>query len=262
MRIIAISDTHGFHEDIRLPPHEEGDVLVHAGDITRRGELSILNSFSEWLSKTPYEKIIIIAGNHDFCFEKEEHNISKDILENNSRHPGKIIYLQNESVVVDGIKFYGSPYQPRFNNWAFNVDRGRDIKKEWDKIPLDTDILITHGPAKEWVGGMLREVVMGRQSVQDLGCEELIKKIKEVNPIYHICGHIHDGYGIYRHDECDTVFCNASICTEAYEPTNGPFILPVNKENNNKQQKTKAMNESTEKTGKTLEKEHKKYNRK
>lgn len=222
-RIIAISDTHSFHHDVFLPEYQEGDILVHAGDITHKGELSILTNFSQWLHSLPYEKILVVAGNHDWCFVHQYHN-SKNILE---RDEGKVIYLQDDVVEIGGLKFYGSPYQPTFHNWAFNLDRGDIIERKWSIIPDDVDILITHGPAKGHVGGILRTVMSGRQMIEDLGCQDLMDRIVDINPIYHICGHIHDGYGSFTSDLCDTRFINASICTESYKPANSPFILPI-----------------------------------
>lgn len=228
MRIIAISDTHTFHREINLPPYKEGDVLVHAGDITGRGELETIFDFTNWINDLPYENVIVIAGNHDFCFENEYHYLAKDILEKE----GKIKYLEDSSIEIDNVKFYGSPWTLRFHDWAFNADKGESIQRKLDLIPKDTDVLVTHGPAKGHVGGMLREVYSGKEIVEDLGCEQLLNKIIEINPKIHICGHIHDGYGIFHHDACQTIFCNASFLSEAYDPTNQPFIIPI-KENKN-----------------------------
>ena len=55
-------------------------------------------------------------------------------------------YLQDERLEVMGLKVYGSPWQPRFSDSAFNLSRGAELRAVWDKIPSDTDILVTHSP--------------------------------------------------------------------------------------------------------------------
>jgi len=92
-------------------------------------------------------------------------------------------------VIIEGVKFYGSPWQPRFFDWAFNLDRGEEIKKKWDLIPMDTDVLITHGPPY----GILDLTHEGEK----VGCEELMKAVLRVQPKIHIFGHIHEAYGEY-----------------------------------------------------------------
>lgn len=137
-------------------------------------------------------------------------NKSKSILTNG-------IYLQDDFVNIQDIKFYGSPWQPYFLNWAFNLARGNEIKEKWKLIPKDTDILITHGPAF----GVLDKVVTG----ESVGCEELKKIIDKIHPRYHLFGHIHEGYGVC---EVNGVrYINASINTERYKPVNDPICFKI-----------------------------------
>ncbi len=98
MRIVALSDTHNRHDAIRVP---DGDVLVHAGDITGRGRLRELEAFSGWWKGLPHRHKVIIAGNHDFCFEREDERRSAREMLDGSR------YLQDEMVVIEGLKFFG-----------------------------------------------------------------------------------------------------------------------------------------------------------
>jgi Icc-related predicted phosphoesterase len=117
-------------------------------------------------------------------------------------------YLQDQSVIIEGLKFYGSPWQPTFHNWAFNKDRGEKIKTEWDKIPSDTDVLITHGPPF----GILDKTVDNEK----VGCEELLLAVNRIKPKIHIFGHIHENYGEIKLN--GTHFINPSSCDYNYIP--------------------------------------------
>jgi Icc-related predicted phosphoesterase len=206
LKCVTIADTHGMYRDIKIP---DGDVLIHAGDITMRGKLSELNDFNDWLGEQPHKHKIIIAGNHDWCFERQKEASIKIIT--------NAVYLEDQSIEIEGHLFYGSPWQPWFLNWAFNLQRGKEIQEKWDLISNDVDVLITHGPAF----GILDRNING----ENAGCENLLSKIEEIGPKVHVCGHIHEGYGqIVRHS---IKFINASVNNERYMPTNNPisFIL-------------------------------------
>jgi hypothetical protein len=135
-----------------------------------------------------------------------------------------LTYLQDNTTEIDGVKIYGSPWQPEFYDWAFNLPRmGWELEQKWADIPLDTDILITHGPA--W--GHLDTV---KGTSVPLGCELLTERIKVVKPKIHVCGHIHTGYG-YKFDG-DTHFFNAAVLNEQYNFTQKPFTFDWNPETN------------------------------
>lgn len=207
MQIVAISDTHGKHRD--LLPLTEGDVLIHAGDVSRGGTKEQIMDFLEWFAAQKHTHKIFIAGNHDFFFEETNpHEVNRII-------PDDVIYLSDSGIKINGVQFWGSPVTPWFNNWAFNRDRGDEIKKHWELIPRDTDVLITHGPPF----GILDETVYGKRT----GCEELLLRVYCVEPKYHIFGHIHEGYGSSLKGE--TTFVNASILDDWYEMKNEPIIL-------------------------------------
>lgn len=208
--ITFITDTHTKHKHITgdLPG---GDFLIHCGDITNRGFMTEIKNFLDWFDGVKgYEHKIFIAGNHDFGFQDNPKECAK-LLEN---YPN-ITYLQDTSVIIDGIKIYGTPWQPRFYDWAFNVDRGWDIAQKWEKIPQDTDILITHGP----LHGILDLTYAG----QRVGCEDLYKKVMEVKPKIHCFGHIHFDYGMKEID--GTTFINACCLGEDYLYQNDPITL-------------------------------------
>jgi Icc-related predicted phosphoesterase len=212
MRICAISDTHGSHR--KLPPLPKGDVLIHAGDFMLSGrDPREISDFSDWFCEQPFEHIIVVAGNHDWAFEKTPHAAEHLLLGAN--------YLRDSGITLDGISFYGSPVQPWFFDWAFNVPRGAAIKKHWDKIPEGLDILITHGPAH----GILDQT---HPKGEHLGCEELSLAIARTLPRIHIFGHIHGGYGEHYGD--DTRSFNVAVMNEAYRVVNPPTVFEINRE--------------------------------
>lgn len=190
MRLVLVSDTHGFHGEISIP---EGDVLVHAGDFSYwDGGLEELREFNAFLGDLPHPHKILVAGNHDWCFERQEREARAAVT--NAR------YLQDEGAAIDGIRFYGSPWQPEFLNWAFNLPRGDALTQKWARIPPDTDVLITHGPPFG-IGDLARGSV-------HVGCEDLLARVRVVKPRLHVFGHIHEGRGEYRGE--GTRFVNAS----------------------------------------------------
>lgn len=202
MRIVAISDTHNQHEAIEVG---SGDILIHAGDATGMGYKYELKDFIEWFAKQDFKYKIYIPGNHDCGLEKEYRKRSQWFKD------AGIIILNEESVSIDGVKIYGSPITPEFGNWAFTRKRGSQIKENWDNIPMDTDILITHGPPQ----GILDEISNYFQhGGTHAGCEELLKRVKEVKPRYHVFGHIHEDHGEITIDL--TTFVNASQLNERY----------------------------------------------
>jgi len=208
MKFITISDTHGRHHDLILPP---GDVLIHAGDISMKGSEAEIKDFLLWVDKQDYKYKILIAGNHDFYFESASHKDISNIL------PDGIVYLNDSKIEVEGFKIWGSPVTPWFFNWAFNRHRGAPIKKHWDIIPADTDILITHGP----VFGILDATKKGEHT----GCNDLLERIQIIHPKVHICGHIHEAYGEYSTGGIK--FINASLLNEKYQLVNEPVILEL-----------------------------------
>lgn len=222
-RLTFISDTHTKHEKLNgfLPG---GDILLCAGDISSRGYKTELENFFKWFDGIDnYDHKIFIAGNHDFGFQDEPETI-KGLLTGYKT----IDYLQDEYLgIQDGdepeLKIWGSPWQPEFHNWAFNLPRGEKIKEKWDLIPNDIDILITHGPAF----GKLDYVPYDGLNV---GCEELLKRIEEVKPKIHLSGHIHSGRGYVFNGE--THFFNAAILNDRYEFGNKPIIIEWDSETN------------------------------
>lgn len=205
MKLIFISDTHGKHEQLSLPP---GDVLIHTGDVSGRGTVREIQSFLDWFSEQDYKYKVFIAGNHDFLAERAP-SIFRSLLSD------QYIYLENETVTIEGIKIWGSPATPWFHNWAFNYARGAEIKAIWDTIPMDTDIILTHGPPKGIGDFTITQV--------NAGCEELLKRVRLIQPRYHVFGHIHEAAGIYEQEP--TTFINASVLNIQYQLVNDPVVI-------------------------------------
>ena len=234
MRIVCISDTHSLHHNMKelLP---EGDVLIHAGDISNRGGQRDVTEFVNWFMDLEYDTKIFISGNHDFCFEKRHephHKGDYDWLEHllsyENLSQSNVEYLQDEHFLIESpefsrpIKFYGTPWQPWFYDWAFNLPRmGDELKAKWAFIPEDTDVLITHGPPNGY-GDFVNN---WRQPNTNVGCELLLNRILDIKPLVNVFGHIHEGYGVYTNE--DTTFVNASICTKEYQPINKPIIIDL-----------------------------------
>jgi Icc-related predicted phosphoesterase len=216
-KITFISDTHNKHKHLTSKGMGNilgsGDILVHAGDCTSMGQKHEINEFLKWFSNTEFEHKIFIAGNHDFGFEQ------KTDIDQEFKDFG-ITYLFDNDITIDGIKFYGSPWQPEFHNWAFNLPRGEELAAKWEKIPDDVDILITHGPAY----GILDYAPIGGH----VGCEELYRKIVEVKPKIHVCGHIHDSYG--QKSMGGIEFLNASTLNDRYEYAHKPIVVEYDTE--------------------------------
>lgn len=233
MKITFISDTHTKHGLIPMEDLPGGDLLIHAGDIMNSGyNKNDIHDFCTWFhSLDQYEDKVFIAGNHDWMFQN--HPLEANTIVNNY---GSITYLQDDDFVIYGdgpngdmpennLRIYGSPWQPWFYDWAFNLPRnGNELAGKWEAIPNNIDILITHGPAYGFV-----DTVKGREH-DHLGCELLAERIQVIKPKIHVCGHIHSGYGVHTVDGVH--YINASVLDESYKYTQKPINVEWDKESN------------------------------
>lgn len=236
MRVSLISDTHAKHGRIVLPKEIRsnrvlpdlvgGDLLIHAGDFMTSGySKSEVLDFFTWLNEIEYTNIVFIAGNHDRFAQV----VPDEMAELVARFP-KLTYLEDDFVEIvvgeERIKIYGSPWQPWFHNWAFNLPRGgEELGSKWEAIPEDTDIVITHGPAQ----GRL-DTSGEPWNTPNLGCELLTKRLVAIKPKMHVCGHIHGGRG--HEFDGDTHYFNASILDESYHYSYSPFNFDWNVKTN------------------------------
>lgn len=209
IKILAISDTHGKHPQIQLP---FADIIIHAGDFCAHGNMVDCIRFFNWFGSLPHKHKVCVAGNHDVWLEKANPSEVAAIV------PPNVHYLNDSGCEIMGLRFWGSPVQPTFFNWAFNRDRGDPIQQHWDLIPEGTDVLITHGPPQN----ILDETLDGRRA----GCANLRVTVENISPKLHVFGHIHLGRGVLRTEK--TTFVNAAICDENYVPANAPQLIELN----------------------------------
>ncbi|EKX36325.1 hypothetical protein GUITHDRAFT_79022, partial [Guillardia theta CCMP2712] len=190
-RFVCLSDTHSLHDTVQVPM---GDVLIHAGDFTNVGLPSDVQKFNEFLGRLPHKHKIVIAGNHDISFDtasyprfghpklydsKEVHVDSWLVISMLTN----ATYVQDEEITVEGFRIWGSPWQPEFCDWGFNLPRGPALAAVWNKIPMGVDVVVTHG----------RLLLICNDIPESLRVFVVISKVR---PAYHVFGHVHEGYGI------------------------------------------------------------------
>lgn len=232
MKIAMISDVHGKWNKIQIP---ECDLLISAGDYSFKGEKHMVEDFHKWLNKQEAGYVISVQGNHELWVEQNFEQ-AKDIAE--KACPGVHFIGDGQAVNIEGFNIYGSAITPWFYNWAWNRTRGDvtgthyfsgkvksalPIKQEWDKIPDNTNILVTHGPPK----GILDMVTFVDDTPKErVGCDDLMNRILQLPELkLHVFGHIHCGAG--EHYFNGVKYVNASICDEQYMPTNPVRIIEL-----------------------------------
>lgn len=178
VRIVCVSDTHGLHRKLTIP---EADILVHAGDFMVHGwSVYEIADFNDWLGSQPVRHQIVVAGNHDHLFEATPDE-ARAYLSN-------ALYLENDGVAVEGLRFWGCPVTPVLPHMAFSVEPGAASREYWDRLPAGTDVLVTHGPP---FGTLDKEATAGPH----MGCRELTRALLRVRPRLHVFGHVHASYG-------------------------------------------------------------------
>ena len=241
VRFVAISDTHGLHSKplsaVTVDCLPEGDVLLHAGDFSNVGSQKDLDKFIDFLSAAEgkFSDCIFIAGNHDISLDPEFYkrqwnrfhhsqlpdNTVEVFLETLKRRCPNTTYLNDSQTIttVGGLTVYGSPWQPVFGGWAFNLQRGASCKAKWDLIPEETDVLITHGPP-------LGRGDLCQPHKNRAGCVNLLEQIQNrIKPCVHVFGHIHEDAGVSS--DGTTTYINASTCTLQYRPTNSATVFDL-----------------------------------
>uniref|UniRef100_A0A1I7UYS8 Metallophos domain-containing protein n=1 Tax=Caenorhabditis tropicalis TaxID=1561998 RepID=A0A1I7UYS8_9PELO len=237
VRFVCIGCTHGEQMDLsRLPP---GDVLLVAGDFTSCGLPNEVYNFNKLLGKLKYAYKVVIGGNHECTFddtflklnkesEPKEMALKQALLSAiHSDSKGGIsakdllsnaIYLEDNVIELFGITIYGTPWQPKVDNWAFNLSRGQSLLDKWNMIPAGVDVLLTHTPPLGHGDTM--------NNGQRMGCVELLNTVfKRVRPKYHVFGHIHEGYGCTT--DGYTKFINCCLCNENLDMKNEPVIFDI-----------------------------------
>ena len=209
MKIWHISDTHGLHGQLQVP--DGIDVVVHSGDASNwrdpyRNE-SELRAFIDWFACLPIPTKVFVPGNHDTSLEKGL--ITRDLIEHR-----KIHLLINEEREIGGLRFWGSPFTPRYGDWSYMRDRGT-INRIWETIPEGIDVLITHGPPY----GVLDATYDHHNKVELVGCSALAKRVTKVEPRLMMFGHVHStkdirNAGMRTIADYRTQFSNGSCCDD------------------------------------------------
>jgi Icc-related predicted phosphoesterase len=224
MRVVCISDIHG-----QLPQIGACDLLLIAGDITPVTDHTtsfqaawLQNTFRVWLDDLPAWHICGVAGNHDFVFEKEPDLVPKNLRWN---------YLQDSSVTIEGLKIYGTPWQPWFCDWAFNSPKKNAeefLASKFAKIPGDTDILLAHGAPRGY-GDFAP--AQGPNGGEHVGSTALRDRLLEIAPPLTVFGHLHSGYGVYKIPSGNrtATLANASLLDDNYHIANPPLVFDVQK---------------------------------
>jgi len=159
------------------------EIREFLADLATRHQLWVIGGFAEPGEKRPANSCGVFGPDgreilhyrkiHSFSLaDEQEHYEAGD---------------QIGTVEIEGVRFWGSPWQPWFFDWAFNLERGEEIRAKWELIPDDTEVLITHGPPQGH-GDMTSRG-------EGAGCADLLARIRQVKPRYHLFGHIHEGYG-------------------------------------------------------------------
>ena len=214
MRVVCMSDLHNEWTGGTLQAKDinalKGNLLLIAGDIVSgTGNVAQYKSFAAWLGHLNFERIIAIPGNHDVLME-----VDFDKSAGLFSHDPRVTFLDQETVEYRGLKIYGEPRQPAFYNWAYNVPRDR-MKRVWDKVPKDTDILLTHGPPL----GAGDLTLRGPR----VGCEYQREWILKNEPRLVVHGHIHYSAGLYQLGK--TTVINAACVDENRNPTQSPIVI-------------------------------------
>lgn len=244
VRFVSISDTHSYESKSNLKGPTafesipDGDVLLHCGDFTNVGRLEEVQAFAKWFGALPHKRKILIAGNHDLSMEPATYAATSRRFGGVGRGAKALdaaavcrqaraaieaipncSYLEDSGTEVDGIRIWGSPWQPEFCEWAFNLPRGEACRAKWRRIPAGTDVVLTHGPP---LGHGDQCLPSGARA----GCADLLDELQQrVRPKYHVFGHIHEGWGVTT--DGVTRYVNASTCNLRYKPVNTPIVFDV-----------------------------------
>ena len=208
MRVAIISDTHGLHEQLGVL---EGDVLIHCGDFCDgfKKDARAVSAVDAWFARQQFEVILCVGGNHDFVAE-DRVRTGKPVFDN-------AVWLEDTEYVHQGVKFYGAPWIPQLQGWAF-YQTSDGLREKWSMIPDDTDVLITHTPPF----GILDQP---RSRNTNCGCPELLERVEAIKPRFHVFGHNHASAGV--HETESTTFVNASVVDSNFKIARPEVVLEV-----------------------------------
>lgn len=210
MKVVALSDVHSKLGKVKLP---DADLLVISGDLTIGGsikEYSQLNHACGDIKHKFKYGILLCEGNHDFLGEKQP-SLADSLI-----HHAKLV--RHNAITINGIKFFITPYNKWYFNWAFNIWPGEQSQKIWAQIPNDTEVLVSHGPPYETL-----DCPPNKEHVGDVDLWNRIQLLHKLK--LHIFGHIHHSAGFEQRDK--VWYVNASTCNESCQPINPPIIIEI-----------------------------------
>lgn len=237
MRIIALSDQHGF-----LPEIPPCDLLIIAGDVcpdrigpflaqdAPRVQLEWFDRQARpWLVEAPATHVVLTWGNHDFCGDRARTHAADFSADapRRSRFGGLQIAVDQLVEVprcddprVARLAIWMSPWSNRFMDWAF-MREPEELARVYAEIPEGIDILVSHQPPYGY-----GDHGLGPDGREHMGSRELLATIDRVRPKAVICGHFHAGYGVYEHN--GTTIYNVAVVDEQYRLVNKPTIIDWN----------------------------------
>jgi Icc-related predicted phosphoesterase len=209
LRLVCIGDTHGHHRELVLPP---ADILIHSGDFMVDGKsVEEIDDFNSWLGSLPYRHKLVVAGNHDRLFD-DNPKLAR-------AHLTEAIYLQDSGVTLEGLRFWGSPVNSVGGDWGFSRERMVKIREHWDRIPEDTDVLITHEPP---YGTLDKSHILAKHR----GCQYLLGAVRRVKPRLHVFGHVHGSYG-KETAWGGVILVNCAVVNDERVLTNSPTVVKL-----------------------------------
>lgn len=215
---MVISDTHSKHEE--LPELPDGDVLIHCGDYSVFGEYDETLAFLNWFSMQKHAHKIIVPGNHEVGICPRKARPSAEATMQLIKSYTDINFLVDQSMLIDGIKFYGTPWcngsRIIMGRWGFFEPNEDKRRTAFSKIDGDTDVLISHAPPL----GIL-DTARG----MNLGCEALLRRVQEIRPLVHVFGHIHESYGLFLSDY--TQFYNCANMDGNHKISNPVHVITI-----------------------------------
>jgi Icc-related predicted phosphoesterase len=201
MQIVFLSDTHSRHRSLTDLP--AADMIIHAGDVSMAGSGAEVMDFIDWFGSLDYKHKIFIAGNHDYCLDGKAGERIQKFLPSNMHH------LYSSGMEIENIRFWGIPF---FMSCELRIEH---YHCALENISCDTDVLITHRPPFG---------ILDKSADIQYGCPDLLQTVRRICPRYHLFGHVHDAYGIYKHHSGST-FINGAILNENYQPVNKPIVF-------------------------------------
>ncbi len=218
MKVVMISDTHGFHRDPFFDDLPDGDLLIHCGDLSMDGDYKVLSDVNEWFGeiKENYNDIVCIGGNHDRTLGKGD-MLGFKVFTN-------AIYLESSKIVIDDKIIWGCAETPWAHEYVANMFAFGKLAKNmsFKGMPKNVDLLVTHCPPYGY-GDLLAEHSSDPNT--HIGDRKLLDLIMKYKPQLNCFGHIHEGYGIY--EEKDTTFVNCSAVNERYNLVNEPVVMYI-----------------------------------